>query len=131
MRIPTHSLFVAAAAVSTLVAQERHPLQIALIEADATPVAARSNAFTAFLRERFAAVKHIAAADLNAKTLEGIDVVLLDWSQADGVMKWMSDEHAPVTCPLGERANWNTPTVLLGSAGLSVATAWDVRGGSG
>ena len=33
--------------------------------------------------------------------------------------------------PLGERSRWNTPTVLLGSAGHLLAAPWKVFGGSG
>ncbi|HEX5053405.1 MAG TPA: hypothetical protein VFZ65_16630 [Planctomycetota bacterium] len=129
MRRTSHPLFVAAATVSTLAAQDA--LHLAFVQADQAPAAARSAAFVSFLGRRFASVKQIAAADLNASTLEGIDVVLLDWSQGDGVMKWMNDAKAEITCPLGERAAWHVPTVLLGSAGLNLAVAWDVRGGSG
>ena len=33
--------------------------------------------------------------------------------------------------PLGRRDEWEKPTVLLGSAGLHLAVAWKLKGGSG
>ena len=33
--------------------------------------------------------------------------------------------------PLGRRDEWEKPTVLLGSAGLNLAVAWKLKGGSG
>ena len=36
-----------------------------------------------------------------------------------------------MTSPLGKREAWHKPTVLLGSAGLNLAVAWKLKGGSG
>lgn len=119
------------APAAALPAQDPNPQRVLLVLADAQPDAARSEAFTAFLQKRFATARVVAAADLDAATLAETDVVLLDWSQQDGVMRWMNQKDQAPTSPLGERAAWRTPTVLLGSAGLSVASSWDVRGGSG
>ncbi len=41
------------------------------------------------------------------------------------------DAFPPTSAPLGNRADWTKPTVLLGSAGLKLAVAWKVKGGSG
>jgi hypothetical protein len=131
MQLPFRWSLVTTAMVAALPAQDRHALRIAFVEADSTPTASRSAAFTAFLRERFTSVKQIPAVDLKPTAFDGVDVVLLDWDQQDGVMKWMNDEAATIVCPLGKREHWRLPTVLLGSAGLNLAVAWDVRGGSG
>ena len=58
-----------------------------------------------------------------AAALRDVDVVLLDWHQGGGLDRTRS--------PLGAFADWRTPLVLLGSAGLNTAVAWDVFGGVG
>jgi hypothetical protein len=52
--------------------------------------------------------------------------VLLDWPQS-GTMRgnWLDG------APLGNREDWDKPTVLLGSAGLNLAVVWKLKGGSG
>lgn len=123
-------LTLLAAAVPAQTDAPPNPLRVAFVGAADGP---RTESFRAFLRERFAAVEVVDRASCDPSELAGFDVVLLDWSQQDGVIAWMNDEDARAqrSCPLGERSSWTTPTVLLGSAGLNVACAWDVRGGSG
>ena len=52
--------------------------------------------------------------------------MLLDWPQSD-----LERQQRVGTSPLGKRDEWAKPTVLLGSAGLNLAVAWKVYGGSG
>jgi hypothetical protein len=54
--------------------------------------------------------------------LQGIDVVLLDWSQATS---------STYISPLGDLESWDKPMVLLGSAGLMLAGPWSIIGGAG
>jgi hypothetical protein len=86
----------------------------------ATP---RGREYAAFLQKHF---RKAAAAERNGfdpKQAAAFDVVLLDWSQGERPEKPMS--------PLGPREAWDKPTVLLGSAGLLLAEAWDIHGGIG
>jgi hypothetical protein len=106
-------------------APDKHPLRVLVLVKKGD---SRGEAFAGFLRERFTSV---ATADLNAferARLAEADVVLVDWQQGDGVMQWRKNE---VASPLGDRAQWTVPTVLIGSAGLNVAASWGVKGGSG
>ena len=89
--------------------------------------AARPQHFEGFLRENVAEVKIIARTAFKQSDAEGFDVVLLDWPQSEAAQ----DERKTGRSPLGDRATWSKPTVLLGSAGLNLAAAWKVRGGSG
>src|SRR5882724_5215469 len=54
------------------------------------------------------------------------DVVLFDWPQGEETR-----DMRKLGSPLGQREHWNRPTVLLGSAGLNLAVAWKLKGGSG
>ena len=91
---------------------------------------ARSKAFASFLRARFAEVS-VHSADAGELQLGKADVVMLDWQQSDGVSKLFEDRSMKLRHPLGEREDWATPLVLLGSAGLNTSVPWKVRGGSG
>jgi hypothetical protein len=88
---------------------------------------ARPQHFEGFLRENVVQVKVMPRTAFKQSDAEGFDVVLLDWPQSDTAR----DERKTGRSPLGERATWAKPTVLLGSAGLNLAAAWKVRGGSG
>ena len=93
---------------------------------------ARALDFRKFLQEQFTRVDLVDRKSCEPKQLEKADVVLLDWGQRDdGVMTWMMDRDKPRRCPLGRREDWRKPTVLLGSAGLNLATAWELKGGFG
>ena len=94
------------------------PLAVAFIGAGDS---ARTDSFIEFLDEAFGDSRFIERSDVTPESLEGIDVVVLDWQQSD----------PNETNPLGERDDWLLPTVLIGSAGLNAAKTWDVRGGSG
>ena len=118
---------------STTVAQNTLPkndLSVAFVGDADTP---RTRAFVRFLGDRF---REVEAHDRNAcdpVELGKVDVVVLDWDQKSGINNWTrwAEERQEPSSPLGERADWKAPTVLLGSAGLNLASAWSVRGSSG
>jgi hypothetical protein len=90
----------------------------------------REQAFSAFLQKQVASVSTANREGFDSESAASYDVVLLDWSQ-DSV-----HDHAPgwgsrLVSPLGARDHWCKPTVLLGSAGLHLAVAWRLKGGSG
>lgn len=94
---------------------------------------ARGRDFAGFLRQRFERVHVADRWNWDRAVLDEVDVVVLDWPQQDGVSKWMlaGDRTVRPRSPLGERADWARPTVLVGSAGLNTAWAWDVKGAFG
>ena len=85
--------------------------------------AARVKEFTDFLTTHFAKVTATTHGEYQPAMAEGADVVLLDWHQGQDVDRSKS--------PLGAFESWRVPLVLLGSAGLNTAVAWDVFGGAG
>jgi hypothetical protein len=97
------------------------PLRLLYVGNAGTP---RGRAYAAFLGRRFARVAVAEREGFDPARARDADVVMLDWSQSDPRTK-------PLTAPLGKRAAWGKPTVLLGSAGHLVAGAWEVHGGSG
>lgn len=88
--------------------------------------AERTQDFLPFLRRNLSKVDTAARSSFKPADAAPYDVVLLDWPQ--GVE---TREMRKLRSPLGERTNWTKPTVLLGSAGLNLAVAWQVKGGSG
>lgn len=103
-------------------AAEPLPLRVLWVGTAGTP---RARAHLEFLQRHFAAA---TAVGRDAFTGPGdADVVLLDWRQSDvDIMKM-----AAVESPLGRREEWNTPLVLLGSAGLLLAGPWELIGSYG
>lgn len=106
-------------------AQTRTPQPLRLLFVGETAHAERAREFTTFLGEHFAAVTATTHAAFTAAAADAVDVVLLDWHQggADGADRTKS--------PLGAFEAWRKPLVLLGSAGLNTAIAWNVFGGVG
>lgn len=92
---------------------------------------AREEAFTEFLTANFVQSSVVKRSDFQPETADQFDVVLLDWSQSEVVRP--ADFNAPrdYPSPLGERADWTVPTVLLGSAGQILAGPWETIGGAG
>ena len=87
---------------------------------------ARTEAFAKLLGDHVAKHQIVKRKGFDPAKAQPFDVVLLDWQQGhDTQNEWKQP------CPLGDRAAWNKPTVLLGSAGLNVAVVWQVRGGGG
>ncbi|MHC4854279.1 MAG: hypothetical protein ACYTF5_19930 [Planctomycetota bacterium] len=97
------------------------------------PDSARAEDFKSMLTSRFATVQVADRWQWDRSLLKDVDVVILDWPQQDGISKWMlnGDRTVKPRLPLGPRDQWTIPTVLLGSAGLNLAWAWDVKGAFG
>jgi len=88
------------------------------------PQSDRARDFQEFLQPNLAAIGVASRHTFRPAEAEGYDVVLLDWPQ-EGELR---DQKGH---PFGPLHEWRRPTVLLGSAGLRTAVAWQVRGGSG
>jgi hypothetical protein len=84
----------------------------------------RTRAFVNLFEEHFQAAASVQRDEFVPAQADQYDVVVLDWSQDE-----RSGKEYP--SPLGDLANWNTPTVMLGSAGLINAGPWHVLGGAG
>jgi len=84
----------------------------------------RGRAFAEFLNANFERADIVARDTFDPSAELETDVVLLDWPQGPDARK----ARASARTPLGDRASWCRPTVLLGSAGLNVAVAWNTRG---
>ncbi len=122
MRTLLGAAVIASALAGALAAQSaRFALDVVYV---GTPDSDRGRAFESFLRERFASVRVADRTAWDPSTVGEASVVVLDWPQD---IKDMPPKH----CPLGRFDAWSTPTVLIGSAGLMLAVAWDVRGGMG
>ena len=120
-------LFAAAALLSLLLhpaalADEKQDLSVLYVGNVDTP---RAQAFAEFLRENFRKAETAARGGFDPKQAEDFDVVLLDWSQQD------RGDLRTNASPLGPRDAWARPTVLLGSAGLLIATPWQTNGAYG
>ncbi|HEX5053377.1 MAG TPA: hypothetical protein VFZ65_16490 [Planctomycetota bacterium] len=87
--------------------------------------------FVGFLRSQFPRVDGVERSTCTPDQLRTADVVVLDWPQDQGVMLWQQDGQKPRQQPLGELSRWDRPTVLLGSAGLNLAAAWNLPGTNG
>lgn len=86
----------------------------------------RATDFVPFLQKYFTKVEAVPLDKFVPSQAKDFDVVLLDWPQSGTTRgNWLDG------APLGNRENWNKPTVLLGSAGLNLAVAWKLKGGSG
>ncbi len=86
----------------------------------------RASEFKAFLSTNTAQVAVAERNGFSPSRARDFDVVLMDWPQSE-----RGGESPPRKSPLGDRAGWSTPTILLGSAGLHMAIVWDVKGGAG
>lgn len=123
MRRPIRAIILLSLAAAIAPAQDKKsPLKLLYVgEADQ---AARATAYVDFLKPHFAEVVAVNHSTIKKDLVAAADVVLFEWHQG-------SAEFPPKSCPLGERADWNKPTVLIGSAGLFLACIWKVNGGSG
>jgi hypothetical protein len=110
--------------------QKKHKLRVLVL---AEPDTARGKDLQAFFAARFAAARAADRWTWDRAVLAETDLVVVDWPQSDGISRWMlkGDKTAERACPLGARAEWTKPTLLLGSAGLNLAWAWDVKGAFG
>jgi hypothetical protein len=90
------------------------------------PDTPRAQHFTGFVGKNVGQIEAASRKDFKPADADQFDVVLLDWPQSASAREERSGRS-----PLGGRAAWSKPTVLLGSAGLNLAVVWKVRGGSG
>ena len=111
-------------------APARQPLRVLFL---GDPDTDRTKDFRSFLTGHFAQVRVADRWHWERSWLKDADVVVLDWGQFDGISKWMlgKDRTVEPRCPLGRREDWTTPMVMLGSAGLNIAWAWDTVGSFG
>ena len=109
--------------VGAVGAAELDKLKVLYIGEAGTP---RARHFTGFVGKNVGRIETASRKDFKPADADGFDVVLLDWPQSNSAR-----EERNGRSPLGERAAWSKPTVLLGSAGLNLAVTWNVRGGSG
>ena len=114
-------LFVSLVGALAAQAPERLPQRLLFVGEKAH--AERAREFTDFLTPRFAKVTATTHEAFTAAAVKDVDVVLLDWHQGADIDRTKS--------PLGELEAWQKPLVLLGSAGLNTAVAWNVFGGVG
>ena len=84
----------------------------------------RADAFVDFLSNRFARCTTAKREAFEPDLLDGVDVVVLDWSQNERTSR-------DYKSPIGPLERWETPTVFLGSAGHLIAGPWYVIGGAG
>jgi hypothetical protein len=89
--------------------------------------APRSREMVEFLAGEFAEVRAADRDHFERGSERGADVVLLDWSQSEIDLQKL----ATLESPLGPRDEWQTPIVLLGSAGLLLGVPWQLKGGFG
>ena len=84
------------------------------------PSTPRGLAYAEFLGKHFRKFEAAERKTFDPTREAPFDVVVLDWSQAERPDK--------PTSPLGAKSAWSKPTVLLGSAGLLLAEAWEIVG---
>ena len=85
----------------------------------------RASQFAGFLKTNVSRLETASRNTFKPEQAGPFDVVLLDWPQSGTTLRELN------SAPLGDRAAWTKPTVLLGSAGLNLAVVWKVRGGAG
>jgi len=90
------------------------------------PNTTRAKQVIEFLQKNLGRIEAVSRQGFKQQQASDFDVVLLDWPQSD-----KTEQEREQGSPLGARASWTKPTVLLGSAGLNMAIVWKVRGGSG
>jgi hypothetical protein len=110
-------------AIARLQAAELKDLSVLYIGDGDSP---RAESFKKLIAPETARYESVARVGFNPTHAEKYDVVLLDWPQSE-----LARHDRQGKSPLGNRAEWTKPTVLLGSAGLNLAIAWQMRGGSG
>ena len=118
-------ILLAAVGCSALLTLDARPSESAL-SLRVLYIGHRPSEFEPFLKGHFAKVESTPRESFQPQSAKDFDVVLLDWPQSD-----LERQQRVGTSPLGKRDEWAKPTVLLGSAGLNLAVAWKVYGGSG
>lgn len=82
--------------------------------------------YVALIKEHVLQVEAVDRKAFSPEQAKDFDVVLLSWPQDEE-----TSDMTMLVSPLGSRDSWHHPTVLLGSAGLNLAVAWQMQGGSG
>ena len=88
--------------------------------------AQRASEFRAFLGTNVGQVAVAERDGFEPSCARNFDVVVMDWPQSE-----RGGDSPPRKSPLGDWADWDTPTILLGSAWLHMVIVWDVKGGAG
>ena len=101
---------------------DKIPLRVLYLARNESEV--RTKEFLSFLSEYFEDARTVLRSEFAAENAKNFDVVILDWSQRERT----NDKY---DSPLGRLEDFNTPAVLLGSAGLLLAGPWNVLGGAG
>jgi hypothetical protein len=109
---------------STGTAAELGKLKAVYVCEPGTP---RAKEFETFLQKNLGQVVVGSRNDFKPTDAQQADVVVLDWPQSQHTQ----EDWKRGLSPLGDRAQWHKPTVLLGSAGLNLAVVWKLRGGAG
>jgi hypothetical protein len=113
-------LGLTAAVPTSACAEELRDLKVLYVGSE------RASAYVGFLSGKVARIEARSRQDFQPRDAAPFDVVLLDWPQGEETR-----EMRKLKSPLGRREEWEKPTVLLGSAGLNLAVAWKLKGGSG
>jgi hypothetical protein len=116
--------FFAAAAAASEPSRKLDELKVLYL---GDPDTARARHFQGFLNHNVGRIDVTSRDGFKKSDADEFDVVLLDWPQSDSAQ----NDRTTGRSPLGDRDEWQKPTVLLGSAGLNLAVVWKVRGGSG
>lgn len=129
MFTPLRAAFITVLAASSLglssQAQEHADLRVLFVGDDEE----RAVVFTEFLGDHFENVERAKRTGFNPDMAGDFDVVMLDWSQRE--IDYQNGGMAALESPLGARDSWDTPTVLIGSAGLLIAAPWQTSGSYG
>lgn len=119
MKVLAPILFVAIFATNLFASETLLPQRVLYI-------GHRAADFEPFLKQHFTEVKSVSRDEFKPAQARDFDVVLLDWPQSETARGLRTHDS-----PLGKREDWDKPAVLLGSAGLNLAVAWKLKGGSG
>lgn len=94
----------------------------------------RARSYEKFLSDAFIFLDTVDRRAFDPASANNADVVVLDWpeegaggSPTDNPAQWEQN----VRSPLGDRTNWQKPTVLIGTASHLVARSWKVFGANG
>ncbi len=120
---------------AALAAADLKNLRIVYLTDDLRP--GRTDAFSTWLTPQVRSFTVVTYSRTNTPSAEELavgDVVMLDWDQSslqDGTKDSWPEQAARFPNPLGKRATWGKPTLLLASAGLMVSHTWAVAGDRG
>ena len=119
------AVFGLAACGAAMGAEKKIELSVLYVGNASTP---RGKGYAELLRRHFRRVAAEERKRFDPRQAAAVDVVVLDWSQGD---RPQGNRPGKPASPLGPLAAWDKPTVLLGSAGLLLAEAWEINGAIG